>query len=126
MAYAYSEKQKALNGYVYFMVDGDHGHWKIGRAMDPFKRLKEVQTGCAGELTVYAVMPSRNPARLEQFLHRRFKHLRLQGEWFAGSDREVAQFADEYGYDMTVPGVPHARLWEAYGEPGPPPKLKVR
>lgn len=95
------------------------GHYKIGWAIDVEQRLKAVQTGCAGELSVYGVLPSAEPRALEQAAHKRFAKYRLRGEWF--NDRgtsEIADFCDRYCYEL---GGVH-RIWSEMHD-GPLPRL---
>lgn len=63
---------------VYCVASGEHV--KIGQSASIAKRIKELQTGSAHPLKVYAVL-SRYREN-EAALHRRFDHLRVQGEWF--------------------------------------------
>lgn len=73
-----------MYSYVYFIIDG-HGHIKIGKADDTYKRLNELQTGNPYKLSILltVMMTSVNDAfSLEQELHQLFKDYRLEGEWF--------------------------------------------
>lgn len=66
---------------VYIVRDGERGkHCKIGYAANVPARLKELQTGCAKQLFVMAVVPG--GAAEEAALHLRFTRLRARGEWF--------------------------------------------
>ena len=67
---------------IYFLRDPD-GAIKIGKAVDVEKRIQALQGGNPRQLTTLLVVQA--PRRLEFELHRRFKALRLQGEWFASS-----------------------------------------
>lgn len=70
--------------YVYFITDS-HGHIKIGKADDTYKRLNELQTGNPYKLSILltVMMTSVNDAfSLEQELHKLFKDYQLEGEWF--------------------------------------------
>lgn len=54
---------------------------KIGfTAGEPAKRLKELQTGCAQRLELLAAVEGTVADEAE--CHRKFAHLRQQGEWF--------------------------------------------
>ena len=73
-----------MHSYVYFITD-NHGHIKIGKTDDTYKRLKELQTGNPYKLSILLtiMMTSVNDAfSLEQELHQLFKDYRLEGEWF--------------------------------------------
>ena len=72
------------HSYVYFITDS-HGHIKIGKADDVFKRLKELQTGNPYRLSTLLTVMVQSPTEafnLEQELHNRFNGYRLEGEWF--------------------------------------------
>lgn len=77
--------------YVYIVQqwegDGIRGPLKIGIAEDPDLRLAELQCGNPRRLSVIARFPflSRELAfAREQWLHRKFHHLNIRGEWFHG------------------------------------------
>ncbi len=58
---------------------------KIGIAVNPRKRIEELQTGCPWDIKLKMVipMPSRKAAsNLESFLHRKFRKSNMNGEWF--------------------------------------------
>lgn len=58
---------------------------KIGLAVSPERRLRELQTGNARRLWLnisIGPMSEKKAARFERRLHRRFKKWRLVGEWF--------------------------------------------
>lgn len=56
--------------------------YKIGKAVDVDKRLKELSTGSAYPLTVKHKVTSLAAGKLESWLHRKFKPWRVRGEWF--------------------------------------------
>jgi hypothetical protein len=59
-----------------------HGLYiKIGRSKNVLQRLKNLQTGTYGQLTIAALEPG--GSALEAELHKKFSHLRRQGEWFS-------------------------------------------
>lgn len=69
--------------YVYFISDGRQ-RMKIGRAVDPMRRLAELQVSHGQRLTLTVAVPAH--AVVETAIHKRFEHLRLSGEWFAIDD----------------------------------------
>jgi hypothetical protein len=75
------------DGFVYFIQAGDDGPIKIGWALDPTARLKELQVGCPEPLRL--LMTIADDGELESQLHRRFASLRLRGEWFR-AEQELA------------------------------------
>lgn len=75
---------------VYFIEALETEQVKIGftAAKTVDTRLKQLQTGCAQTLKVRATLPE-GTKETEKDLHRRYKHLRIQREWFAlGIDLE--------------------------------------
>lgn len=87
-----SEVDEAAGWSVYFIRRGTSRVVKIGVAKDPWKRLRQLQTGSADRLKIVAVMPG-TPAD-ERALHRRFADLRLGGEWFRMSPEITAMIRE--------------------------------
>ena len=65
---------------VYFIQSGDSGPIKIGVAVNPEGRRANLQIGSAETLFIRRVIDG--DARVERYLHEKFTHLRLSGEWF--------------------------------------------
>lgn len=63
---------------IYFITDGEYT--KIGVADDPHKRLRELQTGNARELTLICSIDG--SYELERKLHKVLGNWRVLGEWF--------------------------------------------
>ena len=76
--------------YVYFIrADGKPKRLKIGKATDPAKRLKELQTGCPYPLSIAAQIKCRSDRHallVEQLAHSYFAAYRTHGEWFKCTD----------------------------------------
>lgn len=77
-ALARSNRQHT-NSFVYFVID-EHKRVKIGKAADPKRRLKMLQSGCADKLEIVGVLAGGRP--LEAELHKLFADSRQRGEWF--------------------------------------------
>jgi hypothetical protein len=76
-------------GVVYFIACKETERCKIGFTKgDPLKRLRNLQTGAAGELRLLAAQPG-NPA-IEKALHERFAAHSVHGEWFEMSEELFA------------------------------------
>lgn len=98
-------------GFVYFIRGC--GLIKIGRAMDPLRRLKGLQLGSPATLSLACAVPGGGD--LEKTLHHFFGVERRHGEWFEASDRletYVARcrkmgFAPDMGF--LVSGAPDLR-----------------
>lgn len=79
-------------GWVYF-IRAD-GAIKIGHSLDPDLRLKNLQVGSPREM--FLIGKRRGSQKLERAYHQRFKHLKIQGEWFRpGADllKRIAKFS---------------------------------
>lgn len=75
------QTQKKGSDYLYFIQSDKTGRIKIGRAKDPHKRIRELQTGNAEQLKLIAYFEGW--AWRERKLHALLKDFRLQGEWFS-------------------------------------------
>lgn len=82
-----------MTGFVYFIGSLDSSPYvKIGWALhSPFRRLKELQTGCPDHLTVFTYF--RGSIEDERRLHRTFDLLHYRGEWFI-NDLKLRDFID--------------------------------
>lgn len=77
---------------VYFIQPVDGGPVKIGKSEDPRKRLREIQTGHPAKLQIVGLIDG--DESLERELHRKFAHLRLEGEWFA-LENDLLEYINE-------------------------------
>ena len=75
---------------TYFIYNEEAGTVKIGRGVDPIRRLANLQTGSTSKLKLLAVINE----DCEAILHRRFAHLRTTGEWFEASPSLMAFIRD--------------------------------
>lgn len=67
-----------------------NGYYKIGKtSCDIGDRLSGLQTGNPFPLTVVANIVRTDSSGLEVYLHNRFKHKRVRGEWFSLSDSDI-------------------------------------
>lgn len=69
-----------LEGWCYLYVIAGSDVVKIGRSLNPHTRLYELQSGHDVPLQLLVAVPIH--ASLEKAIHRRFDHLKRQGEWF--------------------------------------------
>lgn len=74
------QKIKNNKDYLYFIQSYKNGAIKIGRSNDPFKRLKQLQTGNQEKL--HLVFYIENMGEKEKYLHNYLKEFRINGEWF--------------------------------------------
>lgn len=70
--------------YLYVIAESEKGPTKLGWSVTPQKRLKQLQTGAAGRLTLYhsEEVTQEHARTLERYLHRLNAHHRVGGEWF--------------------------------------------
>lgn len=87
----------ATQGFVYFVTDGDAV--KIGFAINPFKRLQELQVSHHRVLRMIGTISA--PDYQERMLHNRFRHLRIRGEWFRLED-DILDFVRDCGDDGLI------------------------
>jgi excisionase family DNA binding protein len=78
---------------VYF-IGGETGPVKIGKAMNPEGRLRDLQCGYPFELKILALVEG--STGVEQGYHRQFAHCRLNGEWFERTPEIEAEIARLY------------------------------
>lgn len=71
---------------------GDGWHVKIGIAVHPQRRLRQLQTGNPNYLSLLKTIPARTPWNTERRLHQMMTHYRspVQNEWFVMGDEGIA------------------------------------
>lgn len=67
-------------GYIYIIQTGDF--IKIGKSIDPNRRLNEISPNSPYDCRIIEVYPSYFMSRAEKALHRKFAKFRQKGEWF--------------------------------------------
>jgi len=90
---SFSGDSQATNTFIYFILNSDSYAIKIGRASNVEKRLQSLQTSSPVTLQVLKVIPVvslKKAQEVETYLHAKFAHLRMNGEWF----RAVPQLKD--------------------------------
>lgn len=82
---------KSNLGYLYLIRMVDTDIYKIGISKKPVGcgRMKNIQTGCHGELELVFEIKSKCYTTLEKTLHRTFMYDNLKGEWFKLNDKDV-------------------------------------
>jgi hypothetical protein len=77
-------------GWTY-LLRGDDGPVKIGKADHLPRRLREIQAMNPAPLTILGILPLLDGGQdTERALHRRFAAARCHGEWFALPDEQIA------------------------------------
>ena len=98
------------NGFVYFAVH-ELGPVKIGKSIDPLKRVPKVGIELPFNLTLMArKRPKNESARaLEGRIHQRLSEYRMNGEWFDLSPENVKwAIWGTKGYEPTIYSHPDA------------------
>lgn len=83
---------KYQDAFVYLIKNELTNHYKIGVAVDIQSRLKNLQSGSSSKLSVVKAVKSTQAYALERELHIKFKHRRLEGEWFNLSETDLLEF----------------------------------
>ena len=73
---------------IYFIHNHDAGTIKIGSSDDPWKRLRQLQTGSSSRLDLFAVIPGGLSG--ERDLQSLFGRFKVIGEWF--QDRPILHY----------------------------------
>ena len=99
-------------GYTYLITNGKE--YKIGiTTKTPVSIVAELQTGSPTKITISGYSYNSNALEMEQWLHLKFSNKRLEGEWFALNDDDVAiihyhfetNHLDEYLAPLSARGV---------------------
>lgn len=80
-------KAREKTGYVYLIKSYDD-FYKIGQAINPRERLKGLQLPYKPKLI--HTIPVDDMDWSERYLHRKFSHKRVDGEWFVLDGKDVA------------------------------------
>jgi hypothetical protein len=104
---AIAEKgNRATNGwFLYFLVNSTRKLVKIGRSRNPTRRVADLQSSSPHKLKLAKVFPA--PAHAEGYFHKKFKHLRVRGEWFKVGKEILEALSDgqlEARADWDYPG----------------------
>lgn len=89
---------------LYFIQAGDDGPIKIGIAVHPKTRLKELQTGNPHKLRLLGVVAG--GVKFEQQLHWELRAHRMHGEWFENCDEVLAVLKRETDAMLHGPATP--------------------
>ena len=81
-AYAKPPRQEHPAGYVYEIYDKATGLSKIGRTIDPERRMREHRRDYGKQLEYKSLMKSDNAPEEESRLHKKHSSRRKDGEWF--------------------------------------------
>lgn len=93
------------DGCIYIVNARGTSLYKIGYASNVGERMHSMRTDSPLELDVIAVIPAREPRKMESRLHRKYEKKRVRGEWFNLSNDDVVELStvkDKYGLDISV------------------------
>lgn len=71
-----------MKGWIYFARHGADGPIKIGRAVDPHKRARDLSVGSPIPLVIFGAVLSEAYEEEETEIHVRLDEHCIQGEWF--------------------------------------------
>lgn len=89
-------------GYVYLIQAGDSFRFKIGRSVDPERRVKEMQVGSALELKLLCQKRCRDMCAQEDRWHELFGASRKHGEWFDLDEKQLPKIVTALKGDIGV------------------------
>jgi hypothetical protein len=81
--------------YIYLIQSLEDGYYKIGISKNPNKRIKQLQTGNSSPLKLINYYKTDFAEKIEGNLHRKYKNLHKEGEWFDLSIEQEVSFIDE-------------------------------
>lgn len=99
-------------GYTYFIQGDLGGPIKIGWALNPIVRLRELQCGSPVKLSIAGIITG----DCERELHRDFSRARLLGEWFANIP-DLVDFIKDNAKNPAVSGEDFCKLCLAIRRP---------
>lgn len=82
----------SVPGRVYMIYSQSLKLFKIGESDDLKRRYQEIQSAVPGKLDEIHVLETDDPAGIERYWHRRFKHNKKINEWFELSANDVEAF----------------------------------
>ena len=88
-------------GFAY-LIKAENGLVKIGQTSDLRSRFLTLYTVIPVEIEIVAYCQCENYEQLERQLHQKYANVRVKGEWFALSDKEVSAIITEYGFSLMV------------------------
>jgi hypothetical protein len=83
-------------GLVYLIANDEWTQFKIGvstKSLD--KRLKSLKTGNGSEISVVKSFETEYYRKVEKWMHGKYKHKKLVGEWFALDDEDIINFISD-------------------------------
>ena len=85
-------RRASVPGRVYMIYSNSLKLYKIGQSDDLKRRYQEIQSDVPGKLDEIHVLETDDPAGIERYWHRRFKHHKKINEWFELTANDVEAF----------------------------------
>lgn len=79
---------------VYVLATPDLEYIKIGQTVNYRQRLINIQSGCPFKLHSLVSLRSPKYKEIELFLHRKFPHANVRGEWFSLNEEDIHELFD--------------------------------
>lgn len=70
--------------YIYLLKSDENGYYKIGKSLNPDKRIRTLQTGNPEKITLISKVEVTNKFcnKIESALHSQYSYTNKNGEWF--------------------------------------------
>lgn len=78
-----------MNNFVYIITSDKY--CKVGITNDPYRRLKDISTGCPIKPSLYFFKRVENAKLIESRTHNVLKQYKTNGEWFEISPEECKE-----------------------------------
>ena len=105
-------------GYVYLIQAGESFRFKIGRSVNPVRRIKEMQVGSPIALKLLCQKKCRDMCLQESRWHEIFGCSRKHGEWFDLDEKQLPKIVfalkGDIGVHFTKRTVDNLRVGEKY------------
>jgi len=80
---------------VYLLKEEENDYFKIGISKNPQGRIKQLQTGSAGHITLYDEFVTEYASKIERALHRKYRIYNVNGEWFNLTREQAKAFIQD-------------------------------
>jgi predicted GIY-YIG superfamily endonuclease len=80
---------------VYLLKEDENQYYKIGISKNTKRRIKQLQTGSAGEISLHNEFISDYASKIEKALHRKYNTYKVKGEWFNLTLEQVKAFLQD-------------------------------
>lgn len=83
-----------MSGYVYLIGSSKFRWYKIGKSKTPDVRVKDIGILLPFKIQVFGVWKAENHSLMESAMHEIYAPHRINGEWFAFSDKKIREIRD--------------------------------